>query len=476
MTDTAQSATDAGGRVVARNVTVLGVGELLSRAIGFVATIYVARRLGAEAYGVIGFGFAMLLYATAIVDGGLEHTGPREVAERRDQLGPLLSTLLLTRMSWAVAVAAVLLIAAQLLFAGAERLIMSLYVLALLPVGANTRWLHIGLERSVPVSLARLLSELIRVTAVLALVHEPGDLAVVPLAQLAGDACAAMLLLAGVRATGVRMEWRVDRALAREVFGRGAPMVASGLLAVVIYNIDLVFLRLFRGSEEIGLYLAGYTLINFLGILGHVLALTLVPTFTRLRHSTEARATLYHDGMARALAAGLPIAVGGCLTARLLIALVFGDAYVASAPVLAILIWSMPVVLLRSVLQAALISEGQQQSVLRTTFWAAIVTVVLNSLAVPAFGMYGAAATTVIAETVRMVTAWRYARRTGFPATMPARFTRSIFAAGALAVVLLLLPRSSVWTALPVGALAYMLALLFVGGLSLDRSGIKVTV
>lgn len=476
MTQTAGLTGASSTRVVARNVATLGVGELLSRLIGFIATIYVARRLGAEAYGVIGFGFAVLLYATAVVDGGLEHTGPREVAERRDRLGPLFSTLLLTRLLLAAVGTAVMLIVAQLLFTGPERLVVSLYALALLPVGANTRWLHIGLEQSALVSGARVLSELVRVVAVLALVRGPADLGVVPLAQLAGDALAAGLLLAGVRGIGARFEWRIDRALARDVFGNAAPMVASALLALMIYNADLVFLRLFRDSVEIGLYLAGYTLINFLGILGHVLALTLVPTFTRLRGSPEARAELYHDGMARAFAAGLPIAVGGCLVARLLIETVFGNAYTLSAPVLAILIWSLPVVLLRSVLQAALISAGRQQSVLRTTLWAAIANVVLNTLAVPVFGMYGAAVTTVIAETVRMATALHYAHRAGFPVTVPRRYVRSIGAAVALAGVLLVLRPSSVWLALPVGAMVYTVALLLVGGLHLGRTGIKVTV
>ena len=77
------------GRRVSRNVLTLSVGELLSRLVGFGATIYVARQLGVREYGIIGFGFAVLLYLTAVADGGLEHTGPREVAESGPRVADL---------------------------------------------------------------------------------------------------------------------------------------------------------------------------------------------------------------------------------------------------------------------------------------------------------------------------------------------------------------------------------------------------
>jgi O-antigen/teichoic acid export membrane protein len=464
------------GGLVARNVATLGAGELVSRLIGFTATVYIARTLGAEAYGVIGFGLAVLLYATTLVDAGLEHTGPREVAEAGEDLTDLASSLTIARLLWAAVVALLVMAAAVLFFSGAERTVLALYGVALLPVGAYTRWLHLGLQRTGIVSAARVTSDVLRVLAIFALVRGPDDLIIVPLAEIGGSVIAAAMLLGGMRATGVRLRPRFDAALTRRVLYRAAPMAVSALLAVMIYNADLIFLRVFRTPAEVGLYLAGYTLLNFLGILGHVLALTLVPAFTRLRRSPAELTGLYGDAVARAFAAGLPVAVGGSLIAPLLILLVFGNEYASSAAVLAILVWSLPVLLLRSVFQAGLIASGRQDLVLRTTLAAAGANVGLNFVAVPLLGMYGAALTTLIAETLRMATAWTYLRRQDYPATSPARFVRSAAAAAAMGGVLFLLQPATVWAALALGVAAYATGLLITGGLRVRRYSFEVTV
>src|SRR5688572_5627148 len=78
---------------IARSIMTLSAGELLARVIGFLATIYVARQLGVEAYGVLGFAFALMLYAFQFADLGLEQLGPREVADHRDALEPLISSV-----------------------------------------------------------------------------------------------------------------------------------------------------------------------------------------------------------------------------------------------------------------------------------------------------------------------------------------------------------------------------------------------
>src|SRR5690606_41519097 len=56
-------------------------------------------RSGVEAYGVLGFAFALMLYAFQFADLGLEQLGPREVADHRDALEPLISSVLITRFA-----------------------------------------------------------------------------------------------------------------------------------------------------------------------------------------------------------------------------------------------------------------------------------------------------------------------------------------------------------------------------------------
>ncbi len=74
-------------QTVARNFFALVSGEAVARLTAFATTIYIARTLGAESYGVIGFALAVILYLSRIADGGMEFfgLGIREIAEDRER-------------------------------------------------------------------------------------------------------------------------------------------------------------------------------------------------------------------------------------------------------------------------------------------------------------------------------------------------------------------------------------------------------
>ena len=53
-----QSAERTLASIVTRNFVALGVGELAARVVSFLTVVYIARTLGAEAYGIVGFAAA----------------------------------------------------------------------------------------------------------------------------------------------------------------------------------------------------------------------------------------------------------------------------------------------------------------------------------------------------------------------------------------------------------------------------------
>jgi O-antigen/teichoic acid export membrane protein len=155
--------------------------------------------------------------------------------------------------------------------------------------------------------------------------------------------------------------------------------------------------------------------------------------------------------------------------ARPLIDLVFGSSYAPSAPVLRILIWSIPLVLLRGVPQAALLSAGRARQALHVTMWAAGTNVCLNFIAVPLLGMYGAALTTVAAELVRVTVAHQYAYRAGFPLPTPARHWRAVTATAVMAGGLLAVRSIPLWATVMLGAGGYAVAYVLLGNLRIGR-------
>lgn len=459
--------------LVLRNFLKLGAGEMLSRLLGFAGTIVIARQLGVDGYGVIGLGFAVLLYFAAVGDLGMEHLGPREVASEESPLDLLASTMTFARFLASALIAAVLAAAGLLFVTDPEGPVLALYGLTIIAMGASTRWVHIGLGGTGVVGISRLVMEALRVGLLLALVRGPDDLFRVPIIHFAGEAAATVMLWAVLARRGVRMSLRIDTSLAKAVLRRAYPLLLTNLLALVIYNVDIIVLRVFRDRTEVGLYLAAYTLINFLGVLGNTATLSILPSLSRLRAAPGRGVELLHRGQTQMFTLGLPLAIGGALLASPILRIVFSAEYTPATTVLRVLVVSIPLLFQRCVLQAALISAGRQDRVLRMTAWSAAVTIGCNLALVPAIGMPGAGIATVSAEAVRLALAHRYSAAEGYSRVPLPTLWRPIFAGAVMAVALVAAGDLSVLILVPAGALVYAAALGGTGGFRAFTSSVS---
>ncbi|HSG09198.1 MAG TPA: oligosaccharide flippase family protein, partial [Longimicrobiales bacterium] len=62
------------------NLTLLGAGEILTRALTFVAFAYLGRVLEPSSFGLVGSVLAVMMLGTLLVDQGLGTIGARDVA------------------------------------------------------------------------------------------------------------------------------------------------------------------------------------------------------------------------------------------------------------------------------------------------------------------------------------------------------------------------------------------------------------
>jgi len=466
------SSTRTSEQTVNRNFLKLGSGEALTRLVTFLATIYIARVLGPESYGIVGFALAVTLYFSWFTDFGAELLAPRELARDPERMRDLAPSLVAARTLIAI-VCAIAIAAFSLLFLPEpDATVFAVCGLTLLPVGLGIRWVFYGMEKMGSVAIARTLGELLRLALIVLLVSDAADVARVPLAQFIGEMVAALLLLRWARRFGFRLSWHIDWQQIFSVFHRARSLMLTALLGLVIYNADLVILRIFRSVDEVGFYLAAYTLIVLLANLGNAYCYSLLPTMSRLDMSEGRAQSLYDTAMAHMFAFVLPVAVGGCWLAQPIIQLAFGDSFEQSTLLLQILIWCVPFLLTWSVFRSALIVRGQETRIFRISAWAAVLNIALNLIVIPVWGMLGAAVTTVVIEALRMFIAYGYVRNAGYHGTGLHRFWRSIVATVVMSVALYLLPGDELWIGLVTGIVVFVLALSLTGGVRFRRNGL----
>lgn len=468
MRQTGIASTDA---AVGRMFAVLGFGEALGRLVGFAGTVYIARRLGADAYGVLAVAAAVVLYFSHVADFSIDLLGARTIAQDRGSIERLVPPLLSMRLLLGVACIVVLGSIGLLLLHRPDGVILAITALGLLGVSASTKFVFLGLERPVPVALAKVGGELLSLVLIVLLVRGAGDLATAAWARVVGDIAAPIVLFLLLRRWGYALLLRHAPGEVMPTLVSAAPLVGHAILGLAIFNSDLIFLRLLRDAGTAGMYAAAYTLISFFLNLGVAYGNSLLPVFSRLMTDRPRLRAVYDDAMAQAFTAALPIAVGGSMLASGLIALVFGPAYEPAATAMRVLLWSVLAAAVRTVVTFSLIAHDQQSFVLRTTVWAAVANLALNIALIPRFGMLGAAVATLATEVLRTGVALVYSGQHGMPFGLPRRAWRAVVATGAMALAVSQIPAGpTVLATLALGVAVYFIVLAAVGGVRLiDR-------
>jgi O-antigen/teichoic acid export membrane protein len=456
---------------IVRSFVGLGLGEATARLIAFATTLVIARRLGAEGLGVVSFAFAILLYLQRVVDAGFDlGIGIREAATRRQNLRDFVPPVLTFRLALATATIGLVVFAA-LLLRKVEGDMIVLYSLTLIPLALSTRWVLTGMGMTGAAGLSRAVGEAIALVVVFLVVSNQGDLWRVPVSQLLGDAAAALLLLAVLHQYGVHASLRWDTGTVRPLVRHVAPYVGSALLGLAVFNSDLLFLRAFGDRTTVGLYAAAYALVSFLINVGSTFSLSLIAPLAQLAENPLERQSLYGTAWARALAIVVPLAVGGSLVANQAIRAFFGPTFTPAGIVLVVLLISVPLSVLRSIAASALMAQRREDILFRTVLIAATMNIALNLVAVPAFGMLGAAAVTVLTELLRLVLAQRYASTLGVRAPALKRHWRTALASVIMAVSVALGFRHALVPAIAVGVAVYVVGLFAVGGIGRDAHG-----
>jgi len=453
---------------IARSFLALGTGEVVARLIAFGAMLLVAHRAGAEGLGVISFSAAVLLYLSRVVDAGIDMgIGIREVSARRDTLGEFIPAILAFRLLLAVIVGGIAGLASFALLPSPEGPVVALYCLTLVPMALSARWALTGLDRTTSAGIARVGGELAVFLSVAFVVRSSVDLWRVPLAQLIGDSLAAIIVLVGLRRLGVATGLRWNAAIVQPlIVPHIAPYVGSTLLGIVLFNADVIVLRMFRDATTVGLYAAAYALVSFLLNIGGTYTLTLLPSLTRLAVDPAARQRVFEEAAAKVFLVVFPITIGGAMIGAEFLAALYGAEFAAAGPVLAVLLISAPLSLLRAVATIAIVAERKESVLLRVVAVSAVVNIALNLIVVPRWGMIGAALVTLATEMLRLALSQFYASRLGFAVPRVTRVWKPVVA-GLLMALLLALPPvgRQPWIAIPAAAAAYGVVLMMLGAL-----------
>ncbi len=382
----------------AANFAWLAADRAVRMVSGFVLGVWLARYLGPQKFGSLGYAMAVIALLGPLAELGFENVARREFIRSPEHAAITSGTVLAFR-----AVGGLLAIACALLFgwlftdSALDRNLVWILSLGLLQPGLMIAdsWLKARLDaRSavIPQWLAVGFGLLLQLC---------GIAWGAPVEYFAAVTVLEGLLVAGLvwraaNVAGLRFGRR-NRDLGRQLLRECWPLAMSSAAILIYMRIDLVMLRKMVGEAEAGTYLAATRLSELAYFLPMILASTLQPSLVRAHAQAQGdyptRLQTYFDASA-CLAYAFTVVIAIC--AEVAVRLIYGSGFIEAAPILRVHCWATVFVFLGVARNQHLINEGKTRFALFGTAFGAVLNVGLNLVLIPRWGGVGAAVATVL--------------------------------------------------------------------------------
>jgi len=190
-----------------------------------------------------------------------------------------------------------------------------------------------------------------------------------------------------------------ERNTAKRLLKDSWPLVFSSIAIAVYMRIDQVMIKNMLGDREAGLYSAAVKLVEVWYFIPMIITQSVFPAIVNAKQVSE---ELYYKRLQKLYALmvwiGILIALPITFLSNWIIKFLYGQAYLASAKVLVISIWSGVFVFLGVAFSSYLVSENWNNKSFYRTLLGGILNIVLNYIAIPKYGITGAAISTLLSQ------------------------------------------------------------------------------
>lgn len=391
----------AGFRRILASVTWLSFERVVGMVMGLAVTVWVARYLGPQQFGVLNYAIAIVALLAPLAGLGLDNLVVRDLTRSERETHEILGTAFVLKAVAALIVAPLAL--AFVVFVDRSSPV-TVWLVLLLGVGLlfqSAGVLDLWFQSQVqarPAALARIAAVLIGAAIKVALILVQAPLIAFGVVMLLETALIQLGLLWAYLRQGQHVRhWKATGNRAAELVKQAWPLALSGLAIIIYMRIDQIMLENIKGPQAVGIYSAALWISEVWYFVPVFLVRSVTPAFVR---TFDADPVLFSYRLQTlfALVAALAIAVALPLTfvATPMVTVLFGQEYAGAGTILSIHIWAGLFVSLGVVRSMWIVMRGHTKFLLAAALSGAIANVVLNLFLIPKYGGTGAAIATII--------------------------------------------------------------------------------
>ncbi|MBC8394253.1 MAG: flippase [Deltaproteobacteria bacterium] len=387
-------------RKVVKNVYWAVLGKIVHIISGLLVGILVARYLGPDKFGLMNYVISYVTLFSVFAAFGLNNIEIRELSKHNAAKETILGTAFAIRLVFAVA--AILLILVTLILFESDAFTFTMVmvyslslILSALNVIRNYFTSIVLNEYVVKTEISRtIIGSGIKVF--LLLNH-------CSLAWFIAASTFDFVLIGGGYLYSYRKKegsicaWTFDFTVARMLIRESFPILLSGTAVIIYQKIDAVMIRNMMDNASVGQFSVASKITELAIFIPIVIAQTVTPLLVKAHQEDPAR---YHakrqQFMDIMVWSAMAMAVGMSLLAAPAIRILYGEKYLAAIPVLQIMAWKAVFMALFSASGQMILIENIQRFVAVRNVIGCIVSVALNYLLIPIWGIIGSAVATVM--------------------------------------------------------------------------------
>lgn len=375
--------------------------SIIRMGLGFLVSVWLARYMGPDQFGIFNYGLAMIAIYTAVASLGMNGVVVRELVRAPDQASVIMGSSFVLQIVGSI-LASLLVIASTMILRPNEWSVL-LIVLVMVPsvllrsTDIIKYWFESVISAKYTViaqNIAFVTSSALKIGTILL----GGSYVIIAVTVTVEALIVALLLIYLYRRKKINIVWQFDFSIAKKLLSQSWPLILSGLALMLYMRVDQIMIGNMVDNAAVGIYSVAVKMVEVWYFFPVAIVSSLFPKIIKEKEVSEdrynERMQFLYDIM---VVVGVSLAIVVTILSDYIISLFYGYQYAEASRLIKIYAWVSIFYFLSSASGRWYINEGLQVYALTRNIMGLAIAISLNFILIPKFGSEGAAFATLVA-------------------------------------------------------------------------------
>ena len=399
-------------RTLAKNTSVLLIANIISYLLGLFTTLYTARYLGIEGFGVLSLALSLTGIFAVFTDFGLSALTTRDVSRNKLLAKKYMGNIFIIKILLAI-ITFILVILVVYILGYTQSIKTIVYLITISIIFSSLTGIFNSIfqafQKMEYISFNIILNSILMITGILTVIHY--GLGIIALSSVYFISSGLVFII-----TFIIYSWKfflpkidIDLNFWKPTMNEASFFGLSSIFVVIYFYIDSVMLSVMIGNSAVGIYNAASKLIFVLLFIPGVFVTSIFPLMSQHFESSKNLLKLEYEKSVKYLfALAVFIFVYGFIFADKIILIIYGTEYNAAILTLQVLIFVVPIIFVTSLFSNILGAMNRQKTITVVAGIIALFNIILNLFLIPKYSYLGASVVTVLTEGLGFILMYIY--------------------------------------------------------------------